>query len=84
MGTQAIGLAKRGYEVTASDLSPKMVERARKEAFLHQVNIQFKVADFRTLEKDIEGQFDIVLSADNAIPHLLTDSDLEKALENMY
>jgi len=84
IGTQAIGLAKKGYQVTASDISPTMIDRAKVEAHLRGVNIQFEVADFRTLEKDIKGQFDIVLSADNAIPHLLTDSDLEKALKNMY
>ena len=29
IGTQSIGLAARGYEVAASDLSPAAVERAR-------------------------------------------------------
>lgn len=30
------------------------------------------------------GAFDIVLSADNAIPHLLTEADLHKAFQNIY
>ena len=29
IGTQALGLAKLGYEITASDLSPAEVERAK-------------------------------------------------------
>jgi 2-polyprenyl-3-methyl-5-hydroxy-6-metoxy-1,4-benzoquinol methylase len=32
IGTQALGLAKLGYAVTASDLSPAEVARARAEA----------------------------------------------------
>lgn len=86
IGTQAIGLAQRGYLVTATDLSPLSVERAKREAARligEDSAIQFGVADFRSLEQDVTGTFDIVLSADNALPHLLTDTDLRFALSNM-
>ncbi|MFF2016809.1 class I SAM-dependent DNA methyltransferase [Paenibacillus sp. NPDC058177] len=84
IGTQAIGLAKYGYNVSATDLSPASVKRAEEEAVSRGVNINFGVADFRSLDKDVSGSFDIVLSADNAIPHLLTDGDLNKAFENIH
>jgi 2-polyprenyl-3-methyl-5-hydroxy-6-metoxy-1,4-benzoquinol methylase len=84
IGTQAIGLAKRGFKVTATDLSPQSVDRAKKEAASFGVEINFGVADFRSLEKDVSGVFDVVLSADNAITHLLTDEDLYLAARNMY
>lgn len=32
IGTQCIWLAGKWYDITASDLSPKAIERARKEA----------------------------------------------------
>ena len=32
IGTQAIGLARRGYRVTGTDISPGAIERARREA----------------------------------------------------
>ncbi|WP_018759432.1 class I SAM-dependent DNA methyltransferase [Paenibacillus terrigena] len=83
IGTQAIGLAKYGYNVSATDISPVSVKRAEKEAVTHGVNINFGVSDFRSLDKDVLGLFDIVLSADNAIPHLLTDGDLTKAFQNI-
>ena len=83
IGTQAIGLAQLGYEVHATDLSPRSVERAKQEAASAGVSIQFGVADFRTLGTQIEGTFDVVLSCDNALPHLLTDSDLDLALRNI-
>lgn len=48
------------------------------------MEIRFGVADFRSLENDVSGVFDVVLSADNAVPHLLTDEDLYLAVKNMH
>nr|WP_306812948.1 class I SAM-dependent methyltransferase [Paenibacillus soyae] len=84
IGTQAIGLAAHGFQVTGTDLSPAAIERAAKEAQAFGVEISFGVADFRTLAKDVSGVYDVVLSADNAIPHLLTDEDLYLAVNNLY
>ncbi|MWV44309.1 methyltransferase domain-containing protein [Paenibacillus sp. HJL G12] len=84
IGTQALGLAQHGFTITATDLSPKSVERAKREAQKLGVQITFGTADFRTLDADVPGKFKVVLSADNAIPHLLTDADLEKACRNFY
>ncbi|WP_231888077.1 class I SAM-dependent methyltransferase [Paenibacillus glucanolyticus] len=84
IGTQAIGLANHGFKVTGTDLSPASIERATKEAESFGVKINFGVADFRSLEKDVSGVYDVVLSADNAVPHLLTDKDLYLAVSNMY
>ena len=51
IGTQAIGLALQGYEVRATDLSPKAVARAELEAARLGAVVSFGVADFRHLEK---------------------------------
>ena len=40
----------------------------------------FEVADLRALEPAVPGRFDVVLAADNALPHLLSDEDLASAL----
>jgi 2-polyprenyl-3-methyl-5-hydroxy-6-metoxy-1,4-benzoquinol methylase len=84
IGTQAIGLANHGFKVTGTDLSPVSIERATKEAESFGVGINFGIADFRSLERDVPGVYDVVLSADNAVPHLLTDEDLYLAVRNMY
>lgn len=76
IGTQALGLAQRGYQVTASDISPEAVHRARQEAGKRDLNIAFCVADMRRAYDHYGRQFDIVLSADNAIPHLLNDGEI--------
>lgn len=83
IGTQAIGLALRGHEVHATDLSPGAIERARKEAGRFGVPMTFGVADFRSLGEQVAGTFDVVISCDNSLPHLLTDDDLLLAAHNI-
>lgn len=78
IGTQALGLAKRGHHVTGSDVSPAAIARARREAAQRGLTISFKVADMRRLEA-IPGPFDVVLAADNSLPHLLDDDNLRQA-----
>ena len=83
IGTQAIGLAQRGYNVFASDLSPRAVARAESEAAKRGLNVRFAVADIRELQCAFDQQFDVVISCDNSLPHLLTDEDLTLALRNI-
>ena len=83
IGTQAIGLAQRGYEVFASDLSPEAIARAKSEAVKRGLSILFAVADVRELECAFDQKFDVVISCDNSLPHLLTDEDLTLALRNI-
>jgi SAM-dependent methyltransferase len=83
IGTQAIGLARLGHRVHGTDLSAAAVARARREAAAVGVAATFGVADMRSLETQVEGTFDVVLSADNAIAHLLTEDDLVRAALGM-
>ena len=77
IGTQAIGIARLGYHVTASDISEG--ELAEK----NQVRISFAQADFTALEDTFAEKFDIVMAMDNAIPHMLTAEALEAAIRSM-
>jgi SAM-dependent methyltransferase len=83
IGTQAIALALRGHEVHGSDLSARAIERARREAARFGVDVTFHVADVRRVAEIAPGTFDVVLSAGNSLPHLMTDADLLLALDNM-
>jgi SAM-dependent methyltransferase len=76
IGTQAIGLARLGHRVHATDLSAAAVARAEREAQAAGVSLTFSVADMRELARQVPGNFDVVLACDNALPHLLTDDDL--------
>ena len=81
IGTQAIGLAKLGYNVTASDISCGVLAEARKRA--EDVNICFKSADFRALSQSFSQKFDVIIAMDNALPHMLTKEDLQMATESI-
>jgi SAM-dependent methyltransferase len=84
IGTQAIALALQGYSVVASDLSANAVARARKEATQRHVDIEFSVCDMRQAHSHHSGGFDVVLSCDNSVTHLLSDHDLLVAFEQMH
>jgi glycine/sarcosine N-methyltransferase len=83
IGTQTIGLAQRGHIVVGSDLSRSAVERAAREATMRGLDITFHIADVRKLSVIPETGFDAVVIADNALPHLLTQSDLEQAVREI-
>ena len=77
-GKSAAPLLARGYEVTACDISPAMVARARRR--LGGDPGRVFVADMRSLPPS--GRFDLVTCLDDAVNYLLTDADLEAALRS--
>jgi glycine/sarcosine N-methyltransferase len=83
IGTQAIGLALRDYRVLGTDISERSITRARDEAARLNADAHFEVADFRNLDT-VAGDFDVVLSCDNAIPHLLDGAEVHRALRAMH
>ena len=83
IGTQTIGLAQRGHIVVGSDLSRSPVARAAQEATMRGLDITFHLADVRKLSVIPETGFDAVVIADNALPHLLSQSDLEQAVREI-
>ncbi len=83
IGTQAIGLASIGYKVTASDISENELAEARKRAIERQVTVSFNRTDFRALSKTFSEQFDIIIAMDNALPHMLSATDLNNAVKSI-
>jgi SAM-dependent methyltransferase len=84
IGTQAIALAQCGYKLTASDLSVKEIDRAKQEALKREVNIAFSVCDMQQAYTHHGSGFDVVISCDNSLPHLLSDEDLLLAFRQMH
>ena len=83
IGTQSVGLASLGYDVTASDLSQNAIEQAKIKAQQNKVEIDFKVADFCSLAQTFNHKFDIIIAMDNALPHMLTQTALQKAIASI-
>ncbi|MFD5462029.1 class I SAM-dependent methyltransferase [Kitasatospora sp. NPDC127059] len=82
IGTQAIGLAALGHRVTGTDLSPVAVTRATAEAAARGLRLPTAAADMRALPFP-NGRFDVVVCADNALPHLLTAEHVHTALTEL-
>jgi 2-polyprenyl-3-methyl-5-hydroxy-6-metoxy-1,4-benzoquinol methylase len=82
IGTQSLALAKHSYQVTASDLSVKSMERAKREAQNRSLKIAFSICDMRQALVCHGGGFNVVISCDNSVPHLLTDEDILKYIVN--
>lgn len=82
IGTQVIGLAALGHRVVGSDTSARAVARAGRECAAAGVPVRLAVADMRALPFD-DGCVDVVVCADNALPHLLSDDDVLAALTEM-
>lgn len=75
-GTFAIKMAEKGYEVTGIDLSPEMLQIARKKAQQENMKIDFRQGDMRELSFD--SSFDLVTCWFDSLNYLLDLDDLEK------
>src|SRR5262247_3443483 len=84
IGTQTLGLAQLGYQVTASDLARAAVARARHEAAARHLDLHCLVADMRHTAVSSHQLYDVVMACDNAVPHLLTDEDMLTAFRAWY
>lgn len=84
IGTQSLGLAQLGYEITASDISEIEIAHAQIEAAQRGFNISFGVADMRHLRQRYAQPFDLVIACDNAVPHLLSDAEILQAFAEFY
>jgi SAM-dependent methyltransferase len=71
-------LLRRGWEIRGCDLSPSMLELARREG---GGKVEVEVADMRELP--IYGEFELVLSLNDSVNYLLGDGDLQRALAGM-
>jgi 2-polyprenyl-3-methyl-5-hydroxy-6-metoxy-1,4-benzoquinol methylase len=76
-------VAQSGHKLVGSDLSRTAVAGAQREARRLGVEVQFHVADMRDVSSIPQQEFDVVLAADNALPHLLSEQDLEGASRQM-
>lgn len=77
-GKSFMPMLGRGWEVTACDISPAMLEIAREKA---GEAVQLALADM--LELPEFGEFDLVWALDDAVNYLLSPAELERALTGM-
>ncbi len=81
-GSMAIRLARRGWNMTAVDLSPHMVEIARKKAREEQVLVEFGVGDMTTFSSS--HTYDVIINLHDGLNYLLENADIQAFLNNAY
>lgn len=79
-GPLAIELAKKGYYVNGSDISPYMLEKAYNNAVEEGVHIQFYV---HNILDPIVQTFDIITMASDVINYLSNEEAVRKAIRNV-
>jgi SAM-dependent methyltransferase len=77
-GKSFLPMLERGWEVTACDISPSMLELARAKV---GTAVQLSVADMQELP--VFGEFDLVWCLDDAVNYLLSGEELKNALSGM-
>jgi len=78
-GESFLPMLKRGWEVTACDISPAMLARAAEKA--GDAKPELEVADMRDLPRF--GSFELVWALGDAVNYLLDRCELEAALRGM-
>ncbi|MFF7456493.1 class I SAM-dependent methyltransferase [Kitasatospora sp. NPDC008115] len=81
-GVFSVPLARRGHAVTGVDLSPPMLERARRLADGAGAKVTFVRADARTYEAP--GEFDVVLNMFTSFGYFEDPADNARVLRTMH
>lgn len=71
-------LLRRDWQITGCDLSPAMLERAKREG---GDQVELAVADMRELP--VFGEFELVISLNDPVNYMFTEDDLKRALAGM-
>lgn len=79
-GSMACELARRGYTVTASDISEDMLSAADKKARENNLSVRFVLQDMR--HSAMYSQKDLFLCLLDSMNYLLTKDDILSALES--
>jgi len=84
-GRYTLGLAKRGYSITAVDVSQKLLDLNRQRLTENhlEANVHYLTGDVRQLDRFAQDQFDAILLM-GPLYHLVMESDRSLALTNCY
>jgi glycine/sarcosine N-methyltransferase len=81
-GFQSLLLAKLGVDVTALDVSGKMLSVLKKHAREFRVKIATLEGNFLNLPASFDGTFDAALCLGNTLPHLLKKEEVRTTFDN--
>lgn len=83
-GIQSTALAKKGYNVTACDISEKMIELTNKYAKKHGVAYPTMAIGWHDLPNHFDQSFDLIFCWGNSISHSLSEEEMIKTFKSFY
>ena len=81
-GRHSVLLAKRGIQVTAVDITPFLLKKAREMAVAENVKVEWVQNDMREFVRDVS--YDLVLSMFTSFGYFKKEDDNLKVLRNIY
>jgi 2-polyprenyl-3-methyl-5-hydroxy-6-metoxy-1,4-benzoquinol methylase len=83
IGADAMALARRGFNVTASDGSAGMVAEARRRCMQSGVEMDITQSSWQDLPERIPGPFELILCLGNSLVHTAAKSKMISSLEGL-
>lgn len=83
-GFHSVQLWNAGFDVVSADGAPEMLAKAFQNAREYDIILRTVQADWRWLNRDIDGKYDAVICLANSFTHLFNEHDRRKALAEFY
>jgi SAM-dependent methyltransferase len=83
-GFHSVRLIEAGFEVVSADGAPEMLAKAFENGRRRGHILRTVQADWRWLNRDLNGKFDAVVCLGNSFTHLFNERDRRKALAEFY
>lgn len=83
-GFHSVRLTEAGFNVTSTDGSAAMLSKAFENAQSRGLILKTVQADWRWLNRDIQGKYDAIICLGNSFTHLHEESDRRRALAEFY
>lgn len=82
-GGSTLPLAKLGYEVSGSDLSETLLNKAKDHFHDSGYEVELLKSDFRNLHKNLTKTYDCIISTGNSLPHI-NNEEVEQFIQKMH
>ena len=83
-GFHSVRLTEAGFNVTSADGSASMIAKAFENAQSRGLILKSVQADWRWLNRDIQGKYDAIICLGNSFTHLHEEQDRRRALAEFY
>lgn len=83
-GFHSVSLTEAGFKVTSADGSATMLAKAFENGRKRGLILKIVQADWRWLNKDIQGKYDAIICLGNSFTHLHCEDDRRRALAEFY